>query len=346
MVEVVDVDARTDPRWHDLEARAGGSLFHGAEWAAVLADTYHFVPRAVLALDGDRVVSGMPWCRVDDPGGARIVSLPFSDFCGPVGEGPYAPLFDALVGHGLPVRARVVVDTDASADATPGFRTAGVARWHGVPVTTEPDADAWPELGDSTRRAIAKARRDGVTVVDRTDAAFVDDFFRLHLGVRKHKYRLLPQPRAFFASMHARFGARGDWHALAAERDGELLAVTVYLRHRDTLFYKFNASDPAGLGARPNDLLLWSGIELAGRLGCTMLDLGASDDDQPGLIRFKRGFGAVEREIRTLVAGPPPASAAEEFRSMLHDMTLELTAPETPDAVTADAGNVLYRYFA
>ena len=55
--------------------------------------------------------------------------------------------------------------------------------------------------------------------------------------------------------------------AQICKRDGELIAATVYLRHRDTLFYKFNASDPTGLDARPNDLLLWSGIELAARLG-------------------------------------------------------------------------------
>jgi CelD/BcsL family acetyltransferase involved in cellulose biosynthesis len=346
VVEVVDVDACTDPRWRDLETRAGGSLFHGSTWMSVLGDTYGFSPRALLALDGGRVLNGMPWCRVDDPGGARIVSLPFSDYCGPLGPPPFDRLFGALVDRGLPVRYREVVDHDAPDDVRCGFRTTGRARWHGVPVTTSPEADAWPALRDSTRRAVAKARREGVTVVDRSDVGVVADFFCLHLGVRKHKYRLLPQPRSFFESMHARFGVTGDWHALTAMRDGEVLAVTVYLRHRDTLFYKFNASDPAGLGARPNDLLLWSGIELAATLGCTLLDLGASDDDQPGLVRFKQGFGAIEREIRTRVAGPALPEPSERFRSMLGDMTSRLTAPDVPDTVTADAGARLYRYFA
>jgi CelD/BcsL family acetyltransferase involved in cellulose biosynthesis len=344
-VDVVDVDC-TDPRWRELETRAGGSLFHGSAWASVLSDTYRFEPRALLALDGDRVVSGMPWCLVDDPGGARVVSLPFSDFCGPLGAPPFAPLFAELAGRGLPARARVLVDADAPDEPPEGFRTSGRARWHGVPVTASPDADTWPALGASTRRAVAKARREGVIVVERTDAALVGEFLRLHLGVRKRKYGLLPQPRTFFASMRAQFGATGDWHPLAAVRDGELLAVTVYLRHRDTLFYKFNASDPAGLGSRPNDLLLWSGIELASRLGCTLVDLGASDDDQPGLVRFKRGFGAIEREIRTQVAGPPPPNGAERFRSVLGYVTPRFTAPDVPDVVNADAGTLLYRYFA
>ncbi len=210
VVEVVDVDACTDPRWHDLEARAGGSLFHGAEWAAVLADTYRFAPRALLALDGgqrrqrDAVVPGRRSWRSADRVAAvqRLLrtrrrsrrshrcSTPWS------GTGSRcAPAWSSTPTRATPIAPR------------PGSAPPGVARWHGVPVTAAPDADAWPALGDSTRRAVAKARRDGVTVVDRTDAAFVDDFFRLHLGVRKDKYRLLPQPRAFFAPMQTRFGA-------------------------------------------------------------------------------------------------------------------------------------------
>lgn len=346
MTTLVDVDARCDARWLDLVARAGGSLFHGAAWSAVLADTYGFEPRAVLALDGDRAVSGVPWCAVRDPGGARIVSLPFSDFCGPIGAGTFAPLLAALVEQQLPVRVRTLADPH-DADPADGFHTVGVARWHGVRVTGAPDVDAWEALSASTRRAVAKARREGVVVDDACDdPELLHRFRRLHTGVRKRKYRLLPQPSAFFESIRRRFVATGDWHPLVARCDGEVLAVTVYLRHGDTLYYKFNASDPDHLDARPNDLLLWAGVELAARLGCRLVDLGASDDTQPGLIRFKRGFGAVEREIRTRVAGPPAPDGAAPFHALLREFTALATAPGVADAVTEQAGAQLYRYFA
>jgi len=41
-----------------------------------------------------------------------------------------------------------------------------------------------------------------------------------------------------------------------------------------------------------NSLLVWAGMTLGRALDCRALDLGPSDDDQPGLIRFKRQFGA------------------------------------------------------
>jgi CelD/BcsL family acetyltransferase involved in cellulose biosynthesis len=351
MVTVHEVDAMSDARWRDLVAGAGGSLFHSPAWSSVLTETYGFEVRALIAVDGDRVCAGIPWCEVSDPGGRRLVSLPFSDFCGPIGRPPFAPLLATLAARGVPAKLRMLVDA-ATPEPAPddgtgdGFRTSGVARWHGVAVGRSPDVDGWADLASSTRRAVAKARREGVEVVERTDREFVDRFFRLHAGVRKHKYRLLPQPRAFFTAMRDRFEATGDWHPLVAVRDGEVIAATVYLRCGDTLYYKFNASDPAGLSARPNDLLLWAGIELAARLGCRLLDLGASDDDQPGLIRFKRGFGADEREIRTRVAGPPAPAGAGPFQALLHDVTGKVTAPTAPDALTEAAGARLYRFFA
>ena len=125
-----------------------------------------------------------------------------------------------------------------------------------------------------------------------------------------------------------------------------MVAATIYLRWGDNLFYKFNASDPDALGSRPNNLLLWAGIELAATLGCRLVDLGASDDDQPGLIRFKRGFGADEREIRTFAVGNPLPPAAAQLAAILRELTERFTRPDVPDPVTEQAGAVLYRYFA
>ena len=298
--------------------------------------------RADVRLDatGDPV-AGLPWCRVSDPGGERVVSLPFSDFAGPIGEAPFGALFDALDRFHLPVRYRILGDRGAES-ARP---VVGATRWHGIPVPEDPD-DAWARLSASARRAVGKARREGVTIVERADAAFVPRFMRLHTRVRKAKYRLLPQPLSFFLAIRSHFEPIGAWHPLVAVRDDKILAATVYLGCGDTLFYKFNASDPATLDARPNDLLVWAGIELAARLGCRCVDLGASADDQPGLIRFKRGFGGDEREIRVLASGPVLPAGSARFSTTLSDLTERFTDPAVPDLLTEQVGAFVYRYFA
>jgi len=74
---------------------------------------------------------------------------------------------------------------------------------------------------------------------------------------------------------------------------------------------------------RPNNLLVWSSIELARSLGCRTLDFGPSDDDQPGLIRFKRQFGAAERELRFLRYIPPEWQdhRGDDMRRLLGELT-------------------------
>ena len=343
MTALLDVDPRTDERWLELVRRTGGSLFHSPPWATALSDTYGWAPRARIVLDaGGSAIAGIPWCVVGDREVARVVALPFSDFGGPLGdETGHGALVASLARDGLPVRWRAVCDPDAP--ATPELVSR--ARWHGVPLRSGADA-AWSRLHASSRRAVAKARRDGVTVTPATDPDFTGRFLRMHTVVRKRKYRLLPQPLAFFDALQRRFTAVDGWYPLVAVQRDDVVAATIYLRWGDTLFYKFNASDPDALGSRPNNLLLWAGIELAATLGCRLVDLGASDDDQPGLIRFKRGFGADEREIRTFAVGNPLPPAAAQLAAILRELTERFTRPDVPDPVTEQAGAVLYRYFA
>ena len=348
-MQVVTLDPAADPRWEALLERARASLFHSPAWARVLSDAYGFRVEALAALDDTgQPVAGIPFVRVSDFLGSRIVSLPFSDFAGAVAVSGEArrTVLASLLSVGLPLAVRCL----GTGDGDEQFSVTKCARWHEIDVT--PDLDVLETRMDSTRRrAIRKAGREGVVVESLDDASFLDAFAALNVGVRKRKYRLLAQPRTFFEAICRRFREVDGWHPLAAVQDGSVVAATLYLRWRDTLYYKFNASSPAALGARPNDLLVWDGIRLAKALGCRRLDFGASDDDQPGLIRFKEQFGAVAGEIRFLRGGTAGAGGAEEgavkqARDVLSRLTALMTEPAVPDDATARAGELLYRFFA
>ena len=261
-MNVEEVSALGPSPWRELTERAGGSLFHSEPWARVLADAYDFDVRATVVLDDGVPVAGMPWCRIDDVRGARLVGLPFSDFCGPLLAAPDAwePLAGALLAHETPVRFR-------SLDAVPLLAHANVAEaarllWHGLDSPPEPQA----RRARPAARGVHHAERAGVCIEPLSDAQ-LDEFITLHVGVRKHKYGLLAQPHAFFDALRAHFTAVDGWFPLAARHEGQIIAVTVYLRWRDTLYYKFNASLPEGLSVRPNNLLVDAGVELACALG-------------------------------------------------------------------------------
>ena len=133
---------------------------------------------------------------------------------------------------------------------------------------------------------------------------------------------------------------------LLAELDGQVLGGVLFLEWGRTIYYKFNASRPDLLGARPNDLVIWEAIQHGVRTGLERLDFGLSDWDQEGLLRFKRKYATEEKTIHSLQNVPHAPSRREaELRALLPQLTSLFTRPDVPDPVSEEAGNLLYRYF-
>ena len=346
-MSVVCIDPLVDPRWQRLVDRHASSVFHSPAWLKVLTDTYGFEAGALVLLDGaGEPRAGLPFCRIDDLMGERLAALPFSDYCDPLvaTREDWDTLADALLARGCPVTVRPLhVDVPAS-DAR--FARPKQARWHGVDL--RPDLDAHrARLPDSARRAIRKAERDGVQVRAAEGPAELRAFFELHLGVRKHKYGLLAQPYRFFENIWAGFVASGRGRLSLAVRENQMIGGVLFLEWKDTLYYKFNASSPTDLGPRPNDLLMWEGIAYGKARGLSFLDLGLSDWDQEGLIRYKRKFATEEKSISFLKHVPDGwrAPADGQLGPLLGQLTELLTDTDVPDRVTERAGGLLYRFF-
>lgn len=343
---VATVDTRTSPLWATLVAGRPSDVFHAPAWHQVLHDTYGFEARGrVLTLDDGTPVAGWATCRVEDLRGVRVVGLPFSDYGDPLVDDAdqWAALTTDLEPD-VPVRTRCLHAAVPAAD--PAFATFDRSRWHAVDLSGG-EAALWAHLDSGARRAIRRADGAGVTVRATAEERDVRTFFDLHLGVRKRKYGLLAQPYRFFEAIRERFLKIGQGALLLAEVGGTPVAGVVLLRWRDRLYYKFNASSADDLAVRPNDLLMWHAIRYGIEHGCALLDLGLSDWDQEGLVRFKRKYAtregtiaSLERPARTAPAFAPPIG------DLLPALTALFTANEVPDALTERAGDLLYRYFA
>jgi lipid II:glycine glycyltransferase (peptidoglycan interpeptide bridge formation enzyme) len=126
-----------------------------------------------------------------------------------------------------------------------------------------------------------------------------------------------------------------------ASKDGRPVAGIVLLRHRDTLVYKYGASDARfhNLGSMP--FLFWHAIREAKAAGVRRLDLGRSDSDNAGLITFKDRLGA-ERSTLTYVRYPAPADA--QVRPYPQVGVAKRMFARLPDRLLAATGRVLYRH--
>jgi lipid II:glycine glycyltransferase (peptidoglycan interpeptide bridge formation enzyme) len=248
---------------------------------------------------------------------------------------------DAFAGD-LPFTLRSL-DTSPAVD-DPRFSVTGEAAWHTTALDRTLD-DLHGAFRSQTRRNIAKAERAGVEVVLTADREAVAEYHRLHVELRKRKYRLLAQPLELFDRIWKAFAPTDSIRTALALVDGRPVAGAVYVVWQDTVYYKFGASRAEFLHLRPNDALHWQLIQWAHGRGLRALDWGLSDLAQPGLVDYKRKGATVEGRIRTLNAGGTPRGRRADVEETLGTLTDLLTDPAVPHAVTERAGAALYRYF-
>ena len=344
MPQTIGVDPCTDERWEALAAGPGGSLFTSPPWIRAVSECYGFTPQATVQLVGGTPAAGTTWVDVRDIRGERRIALPFGDRADPIAADSAAwhcVAGEALDGD-LPYTLRCLDSSPAARDRR--LSHVGVAAWHTTALDRSAD-ELYRALRPQARRNIATAREAGVEVELRSDADAVRDFHRLHVELRRGKYRLLAQPLDFFLGIWQQFAPRDGIRTALAMVDGRPVAGAMYLVWQDTVYYKFGASDVTALRRRPNDALHWTAIRWAQDRGLRSLDWGLSDLDQPGLCSYKRKWASVEGRIVTLNAGGPPVGRDPEVDRLLGDVTRLITDPAVPHDIAARAGARLYRYF-
>jgi CelD/BcsL family acetyltransferase involved in cellulose biosynthesis len=299
-MSIEQLDPIADPRWaRFVDAAPGASVFAHPAWLELLARCYRYKFSALcVAGDDGELAVGMPLARVESRlTGRRLVSLPFSDFCPPVRAAGVAPEADLRLAEALADLRRSTGLRVEIHDAFPLVESAHmVSRFFLHRLELESDADAiLGRASKSQKRGRAKALREGVTTRVGTDRAALDTFYGLHLRTRR-RLGVPTQPRRFIRGFEQLF-ARGLGYVLIAEYQGQPIAAAVYLTFGDTTLYKYGASDERHLELRPNNLVMAEAIRTACESGHTSFDFGRTDTANAGLARFKRSFGAAEREL-------------------------------------------------
>jgi CelD/BcsL family acetyltransferase involved in cellulose biosynthesis len=291
------VIASDDARWQRfVERRVDATAFHDAGWTRTLADAYGFEAFVVARVEGEEILAGTPMVSLGRRRSRRWVALPFTDECPPLGD---AADVDALVDDLEAMRETheiEAVELRGSVD-TPLGAPVQVGVTHELTLDPDPARVRAKLHPSQARRNVDRAAREGVAVRCSTDRdALLETFYRLHLLTRRRQGVPI-QPRRFFARLWEHVVSRGRGFVLVATLEGRPAAAAVFLESTGTLTYKFGASDPQLLGARPNHAIFWTAIERACLAGCTTFDLGRTDTGNTGLRAFKASWGASERPL-------------------------------------------------
>lgn len=326
-----------------MESHPRASVFHSTNWLRALRAAYGYQPTVVTTCPpGMRLTNGLVFCRIESwLTGRRLVSLPFSDHCEPLMDGP-----DEIEAILLQMQQKVSREKWKYLEIRPivygpGRRTglSGGMRYWFHRLDLRPSAEELFRAfhKDCVQRKIHRAEREKLQYEEGTSEALLQTFYRLVVMTRRRQY-LPPQPLRWFRALIAAFGK--DLKIRVASKDGTAVAAILTLSHNRSMIYKYGCSNAEfkRLGGTP--LLFWKAIQEAKDRGFEVFELGRSDVDNLGLIAFKEHWGAT-RQLISYWTYPP---AQSQLPNVLKKKLVRRVVSSVPDAALEAVGSLLYKH--
>jgi lipid II:glycine glycyltransferase (peptidoglycan interpeptide bridge formation enzyme) len=191
---------------------------------------------------------------------------------------------------------------------------------------------------DCVQRKIQRAIREGLTYEEGRSDLLVDKFYYLLLGTRR-RHGLPPQPVQWFQHLTACLGDKAKIRV--ASKDGRPVASIITLRYKKTLVYKYGCSDHRFNKLGGTQLLFWNAIQEAKNDQLVEFDMGRSDYENPGLVKFKDRWGAARTRLTYLRY---PAKSVRNSVGPGRTEIRKYVWSHVPNSVLAVAGRVLYKY--
>jgi lipid II:glycine glycyltransferase (peptidoglycan interpeptide bridge formation enzyme) len=194
---------------------------------------------------------------------------------------------------------------------------------------------------DSMQRKIRRADRESVVLEQGRSDVFLKQFYALLLLTRR-RHGLPPQPFAWFQNLVDCLGDRLTIR-LARVNDRPIASILT-LRHKQTIVYKYGCSDERfhKLGGMPR--LFWQTIEEARLQQLKELDLGRSDQNNPGLIQFKDRLGATKTVLNYWRFSQRPQLKRTGSRGAWKSRITHSVLANLPDGLLRLAGEIFYRH--
>ena len=222
--------------------------------------------------------------------------------------------------------------------AEEGLSECKVYRWHRLDLRPSLDALYKGFHKDCIRRRIRHAERQGLRYEEGRSESLARSFYDLIVLSRLRKH-LPPQPFEWFQNLVACMGKSACIRI--AFKGNRPVAGILTMNHRKKMYYKYGGSDAQlnNLGATP--MLFWQAIQAAKVARMEELDLGRSELENQGLIRFKERWGAYSVQL-TLWRGPTDvvSPSIERLKVRLAKTICTLV----PRTMLVSVGRLMYRH--
>ena len=327
-----------------LRGQPLASVFHTPGWLRALQQTYQYEPTVfTTSPPGDRLTNGLAFCRVSSwLCGHRLVSLPFTDHCAPLVGSPEELTHllthvkeKAAEGKLNYVEIRPAAMTGSGYD---GYRLSKSFLLHRLDLRGTLDEIFEAFHKDCVQRKIKAAANAGLLCEEGRSESLLDKFYHLLIATRR-RHGVPVQPRAWFRNLITFVG--DGLQIQVASKDGQPVASIMTLRFKQTVVYKYGCSDSRFNKVGATQLLLWRAIQEARQGSVREFDMGRSDLDNPGLIKFKDRWGAVRTQLAYYRC---PAGRRDSSVARWQGAVSKYIWSHAPESVLIAAGRSLYRH--
>ncbi|HEX5224501.1 MAG TPA: GNAT family N-acetyltransferase [Solirubrobacteraceae bacterium] len=357
--QIIVLDPLADRRWDEFVcSHPSSSIYHLADWSAILRSAYGFTPCGVALESDGRIVGVLPMMSsLGVVTRRRLRALPAVGSVDPLAntaEGRRA-LLSAACDLALESGARSFTLTARSADLEGLEPRLAVGRRFATfiaPLGDDPERlrAGWKKSANNLWRGLRKSEQAGVTVREGSSERDLRRFYAMYCATMRH-HRSLPRSYRMFSHTRRALSEKGLYRLLLAEHDGAVVAGGVFCTWQGTVDLMFNASSQAHLALRPNHAIYWNAICWAIENGCRHYNMGEAPVDG-SLGRFKAQWGG-EPAARFRYEFTPGGSsnAAQALRRTSNQLearresTLSRVWGRTPLPATRAAGQLVYRFF-
>jgi hypothetical protein len=341
-VELYELDPCTDARWVDfLDRHPESSIFHSPEWLAALRRTYGYEPVVFTTSPrGSEITNGQPFCRVNSwLTGRRLVSIPFSDHAALLMTGTDAECLSHHLQQAIQnAKCKYVELRPSGAEAAPSeFRESSSFFRHRLRLDGDIDGLFHNFHKSCVQRKIQRAVREKLEYTEGRSDRLIHQFRGLLLKTHR-RHHLPPQPFSWFENLSDCLGNR--LKIRIASKDGRPIAGMITLSFKRSMVYKYGCSDERYHQLGGMAFLFWKAIQDAKMAGCSELDMGRSDVDNPGLITFKEHWGAERSTLNYWRYPVAKSSSATQWELK----TARKIFTFAPTFALTTAGRLLYRH--
>jgi lipid II:glycine glycyltransferase (peptidoglycan interpeptide bridge formation enzyme) len=292
------IDPRSSIEWDGfVKNHPQGTFFHSGVWASVLCESYGFTPYYIVLRKDKLIVAGLPLIAVRSIfGPARAVSLPFTDFCGPLCDS--ASQFEVLLKSSMDLSKTkhwAFLEFRGGQEFLKNTPSWSCCFMHEIDLTGS-DTELLAACRDSTQRNIKKAKKHSLEITHETTLLAMWKFYKLNMLTRRD-HGLPPQPWSFFKILFDLVIAKKQGFISLSYYKNAAVAADLFLIYGDKAIYKFGASNKKFQRLRASNLVMWEGMLHCKALGAKSLNLGRTEPHHEGLLQFKRGFGCYEETV-------------------------------------------------